>query len=288
MTHLDRGWRASLEARIANRASELEVAPERIRRHVAFQRVLARLSGKPGWVLKGGFCLETRLDVARATVDLDMAISATLIDASALQDLLDESLDRDVDGDGFSFRVGLPRPMSAEDSGNAGWRIAVTAMLAGRDFQSMRLDVVARPAEIAGGVEKLVVPPPIAGTRMTAVVISAVDVAQHAAEKVHAYGRVYAYERSSTRVKDLVDLVLMAEAGLLDSAAWGLRLSHVYLVRDDAVPPKSLVEPPPSWVAPYAALAAELRLGAQDLAAAYELVRPIYQDAAQIAASVQE
>lgn len=288
MTHPDRSWRASLEARIANRASELQVAPERIRRQVAFQRVLARLSGQPGWVLKGGFCLETRLDVARATVDLDMATSVRPADAGVLQDLLDDTLDRDVDGDGFSFRVGIPRPMSVEDTGNEGWRVGVTAMLAGRAFQSLRLDVVPRPAEIAGGVEKLVVPPALAGTRMTAVAISAVDVAQHAAEKAHAYARVYAYERSSTRVKDLVDLVLMVEAGLLDAAAWGRRLGHVYRVRDAAVPPKALVEPPPSWGAPYAALAAELRLGARDLAAAYELVCPIYQDAAQVAASTQE
>lgn len=287
MTHPDRSWRASLEARIANRASELAVAPERIRRQVAFQRVLARLASKPGWVLKGGFCLETRLDIARATVDLDMATSSNVTDALGLQDLLDATLDRDLDGDGFSFRVALPRAMSAEDAGNAGRRVAVAAMLAGRDFQSLRLDVVARQAEIAGGIETLVVPPPVTGTRMTAVAIAAVDVAQHAAEKAHAYSRIYAYERSSTRVKDLVDLVLMVEAGLLDPASWGLRLGHVYRVRDDAAPPKSLVEPPRSWIAPYAALATELQLGARDLAAAYELVRPIYHDAARTAATDQ-
>lgn len=288
MTHPHRSWRASLEARIDNRAAEAGAPADRIRRQVVFQRVLARLAGDQGWVLKGGFCLETRLAVARATVDLDLAISASVTDASGLQDLLDERLDRDVDGDGFSFRVSLPRAMSADDAGNAGWRIGVIAMLAGRDFQSLRLDVVARPAEIAGGVEELVVPPPVTGTRLTGVAIAAVDVAQHAAEKVHAYARVYADERSSTRVKDLVDLVLMVEAGLLDPAAWGLRLGHVYRVRDGTVPPKSLVEPPPSWVAPYATMADELRLGARDLAAAYQLVRPIYYDAAQVAASTQE
>jgi len=288
MTHPESSWRASLEARIDNRAREIGVAPERIRRQVAFQRILARLADADGWVLKGGFCLETRLNVARATVDLDMVTSASVTDALDLQDLLDVTLDRDVDRDGMTFRVGIPRMLASDDAGNAGWRIAVTAMLAGRDFQSLRLDVVARPAEIAGGVEELVVPPPVDGTRLTEVLIAAVDIAQHAAEKAHAYSRVYASDRSSTRVKDLVDLVLMVEAGLLDSTAWGARLGHVYRIRDDAVPPTSLAEPPQSWRTPYAALAAELHLGADDLAAAHALVVPIYEVAAQAAASDQE
>jgi hypothetical protein len=178
--------------------------------------------------------------------------------------------------------------LASDDAGNGGWRIAVTAMLAGRDFQSLRLDVVARPSEISGGVEELVVPPPVAGTRLTEVSIAAVDIAQHAAEKAHAYSRVYAFDRSSTRVKDLVDLVLMVEAGLLDSAAWGARLGHVYRIRDDGPPPTSLAEPPQSWRTPYAALAVELHLGADDLAAAHELVVPIYEAAAQAAVSDQE
>lgn len=286
--HPQSPWRASLEARIDNRAAQLGVASTRIRRQVAFQRLLARLARTQGWVLKGGFCLETRLDVARATMDLDMVTSASATDALGLQDLLDETLDRDVDGDGFTFRVGLPRRLAGEDAGNAGWRSAVTAMLAGREFQSVRLDVVARQAEIAGGIEDLLVPAPVVGTRLTGVLIAAVEVAQHAAEKAHAYARVYAYERFSTRVKDLVDLVLMTEAGLLDPGAWGLRLGHVYRIRDDRLPPKSLVEPPQSWDGPYAALATGLGLGARDLAAAYDLVRPSYQEAAQIAASDQE
>jgi len=272
--HPQTSWRASLEARIDNRAGEIGVAPERIRRQVAFQRILARLADADCWVLKGGFCLETRLNVARATVDLDLVTSATVTDALDLQDLLDVTLDRDVDRDGMTFRVGIPRILASDDAGNAGWRIAVTATLAGRDFQSLRLDVVARPAEIAGAVEELVVPPPVAGTRLTEVTIAAADIAQHAAEKAHAYSRVYASDRSSTRVKDLVDLVLMVEAGLLDATAWAARLGHVYRIRDDGLPPTSLAEPPQSWRTPYAALAAELNLGADDLAAAHALVAP--------------
>jgi nucleotidyltransferase AbiEii toxin of type IV toxin-antitoxin system len=76
--------------------------------------------------------------------------------------------------------------------GNPGWRATVRATVAGSHFESIKLDVVARPGEIDGGVEKLELAPllpGIAGHR--AVSVLAVDVNQHAAEKLHAYSRIY-------------------------------------------------------------------------------------------------
>ena len=88
----------------------------------------------------------------------------------------------------------------------------------------------------------------------------AVDVAQHAAEKFHAIARTYAGGRPSSRVKDLVDVVLLAEAGLLPHPDLPNRLQTVWQVRDSMPPPEQLPEFPAAWHGDYAAMAAELDL----------------------------
>ncbi len=69
-------FRQSLEVRLQTFSKESGMDLERVRRKVAFERFLARLFlNKPClWLLKGGYALETRLNVARATKDLDLAM----------------------------------------------------------------------------------------------------------------------------------------------------------------------------------------------------------------------
>jgi hypothetical protein len=59
-------FRQSLEVRLQALSKEKGMDLERIRRKVAFERFLARLFlTKPyPWLLKGGYALETRLEVA--------------------------------------------------------------------------------------------------------------------------------------------------------------------------------------------------------------------------------
>jgi hypothetical protein len=152
----------------------------------------------------------------------------------------------------------------------------------GSHFESIKLDVVARPGEIDGAVEKLELAPLLPGMNgHRAVSVLAVDVDQHAAEKLHAYSRIYAHDRPSSRVKDLVDLILLIEAGLLTPERLGARLHHVYAMRDKSLPPSELPRPPASWTGPYAAMATDLGLAAtsiqhayRTLAAEYRHVRP--------------
>src|SRR5262249_59135907 len=53
-----------------------QVDLNRLRRQVAFDRLLARLfvEEPPPWVLKGGYALELRFKAARSTVDLDLTV----------------------------------------------------------------------------------------------------------------------------------------------------------------------------------------------------------------------
>ena len=270
----------SLGHRLRNIAAERGVEPARLRRHLVFQRLLARLAASGNWVLKGGFCLETRLGTAaRATKDLDVAMVAesSMLSVLDLQDLLFAELSVDPTGDGFRFEVELPTPISADDLGNPGWRVTVRTTVGGSPFESIKLDVVARPEEITGGVERLILEPVLPGIAgHEPVALPAVDVHQHAAEKLHAYSRVYAHDRPSSRVKDLVDLVLLVEAGVLVPRRLGERLRQVYDVRDSCPPPPELPEPPASWDTPFAAMATQLGLTATSTVYAWTAVAATY------------
>ncbi len=243
----------NLGHRVRESAAARGIDAARLRRQLVFQRILARLAPTGLWVLKGGYCLEVRLDTqARATRDLDLALLSSVVSTVLdVQDLLGAALETDVDGDGFRFDVELPVALATDEAGNRGWRATVHAALGGERFASIKLDVVARAAEIEGGTETLDVPCPLPSLTYDAVSMPAVDVAQHAAEKVHAYSRVYANDRPSTRVKDLVDLALLLDAELLDDARWAARLRHVFSVRDSSPPPPALPPPPVSWTGPY-------------------------------------
>lgn len=69
-------FRTALEQRLKNEAEDGGVALIRLRKRVAFERFLARLTATEpgGWVLKGAFALELRLGLrTRATKDIDLA-----------------------------------------------------------------------------------------------------------------------------------------------------------------------------------------------------------------------
>jgi hypothetical protein len=64
-----RAFRQALETRLMTQAQATGIDLGRLRRQVAFERILARLAegpaGNPPWVLKGGFALEHRLAPTR-------------------------------------------------------------------------------------------------------------------------------------------------------------------------------------------------------------------------------
>lgn len=194
-------------------------------------------------------------------------------------DTLDELLETagDDGSDGFTFDVGRPVRLRDEGTKDNAWRVSVTARLDGAEFERVKLDVVGQLNEVKGATEPLHVPPPVSIPGLAEVVIEAVDVYQHAAEKFHAYARTYAHDRPSSRVKDLVDLVLLIESELLsDTARIGERLKIVHAERDNAPPAPELPKPPGDWARPYAALAVDLGVTAATTDTAYELIADSY------------
>jgi len=71
--------RAALEERLKQIAKVENVELQRLRRQVAFDRFLARLFYRDDqqWVLKGGYAMELRFQIARATKDLDFTVRAS-------------------------------------------------------------------------------------------------------------------------------------------------------------------------------------------------------------------
>lgn len=268
----------SITDRIRLAAAERSMDANRLRRGLVFHRILARLSPHD-LVLKGGLCLEIRLPgSARATKDVDLVGElATTTDAEQLQDTLDELLENMADNDGFTFRVERPEAMREAGTDAAAWRVMISARLDGQYFERVKLDLVGQLTELDGATEQLVVPPSVHIPGLTDVTVQAVTAYQHAAEKFHAYSRVYAGERPSTRTKDLVDLVLLRESGMLVSHdKLRERLEIVYARRDRARPPEKLATPPRSWAVPYAAMAANLALDAATLDDAHRVLTDLY------------
>src|ERR1035438_2339165 len=69
-------FRRALEDRLKRIAQQQTVDVNRLRRQVAFDRLLARLflPDQPPWILKGGYALELLFDTARATIDIDLTL----------------------------------------------------------------------------------------------------------------------------------------------------------------------------------------------------------------------
>jgi predicted nucleotidyltransferase component of viral defense system len=274
---------AALDARLRAASIEQGIDINRLRRQVAFERLLVRLAadGRDDfgcWILKGGLALELRLaNQCRSTKDLDLALIEPAGSAEDVRDRLFDALSSDPTGDHFAFAVGPPRKLAADQAGRAGWRFPVDAKLAGKTFVNVRLDVVARAEEITGAVEALTFDSTLAFAGYPAsVTVAAIDVHQHAAEKLHALTKSYG-ERPNTRTKELVDLVLLLEQGLVDPRRLAARLRKVFAVRASHQIPSELPVPPFAWHADYVSLVAELDVETRTLDAAHTLVNSFWK-----------
>ena len=98
----------------------------------------------------------------------------------------------------------------------------------------------------------------------------ALPITQHLAEKVHAYTRSYGTTgRPSTRPKDLIDILLIADSRSLGAATVRGAPEHTFAGRARQELPGSLPAPPPEWAPDYGRLAEEVGLD-PDLTAAFE------------------
>ena len=268
--------RRAIEARLKSEAETKGTDYARLRRIVVFDRIAARLSASDqGWVLKGGTALEFRLGLrARATKDLDLVLRSAPADGTTLREVLIENLAADVDRDRFVFTVGQPIDLDTDAAGNPGWRFSVDGAIAGKRFTAVRVDVVLRPVELAA-TDRISLPGTLEFAGIRPRIIEAADRSQHFAEKLHALTRHYG-SRPNTRVKDLVDLLLLIHDGLSPNQDLLAVVRHVFTVRATHLVPTNIPDPPPAWRYEYPTLAAEATLGERDLLAALDTLRAFW------------
>lgn len=269
--------RAALEQRLLNRSRDSGVGLDRLRRRVIFERVLARLqAAEPGqWVLKGGMALEVRLrDNARLTKDMDLGLRTMGVDGDALRERLIEALATDVFGDLFEVHVGPARRLTEDGGGQESWRVKVSAALADRQFGGIQLDISPRAHELHD-TETLPLPNSLAFADVRSPDIEVIDLPRHTAEKFHAMTRDFG-ERENSRVRDLVDLVVLHEHSLLSPGPAAIAVRKVWSERDRAAPPADLPQVPANWDERYRALAAELGLQAQSLSDAVTVISAVW------------
>lgn len=272
-------FRQALEQRLLNQARETDTDLNRLRRRVVFERILFRLTAnQPGmWVVKGGMAVELRIgDSARMTKDLDLNLRADSETASKAHGHLITALSTDLTSDGFLFEVSEPTALEPDQAGRPGWRFSISAGLAGRNFATVRVDVVARTDELTS-TETLPVTSLLSFAGFEDFEIEAADVAQQFAEKLHAMTRPWD-NRDNTRVKDLADMVAFINGGL-DPARAIRATQHVFSVRGTHSVLEELPDPPLFWNEDYPALAAELALSEASLDQAMITLREFWANA---------
>lgn len=250
-------FRAALEQRLLNISQQTNLPLVRLRKMVVFDRLLARLlvAAPRRWVLKGALALEFRLGMrSRTTKDMDLARQDSQ-EATTADFLLVQSVDL---SDFFAFAIERTGKLDEVLEG-AAVRYHVRADLAGRPFDDVIVDVAfgdpaSAPPDLLCGSDLL----GFAG--IAPVKVPALPLEQHVAEKVHAYTRVYSGGRQSSRVKDLVDLVLIGSSATFDVGRLLHALRTVFESRATHPLPKELPPPPSDWATAYRRLAREVGL----------------------------
>lgn len=262
-------FRRALEDRLQDIARKEGVDLQRLRRQVAFDRLLARLfqAGQAPalpWVLKGGYAMELRISAARTTKDIDLTMRSAFSPGEkkddkknlAVLEKLQEAAAFRID-DFFVYTIGEPiSDLDAAPYGGA--RFPVEARLDGRVFVGFHLDVgigdaVMEPLEVIEGRDWL----GFAGIASPSLYIIPCD--QQFAEKLHAY-TLPRKGAANTRVRDLVDMVLLIQSGRLDKAQVGEAMRLTFDRRGTHTLPMALPKPPSDWKKPYDALAKECGL----------------------------
>ena len=262
-------FRRALEDRLRARSLHTGSPLVRLRKMVVFDRFLARLiQDQPDvWVLKGGLALQLRLGSrARTTKDIDVLLTIPYDGLDLVHQRLVRASRTDP-GDWFRFEVERPEGDIPEHP-IGGVRFRVRGLLDGRRFETFHIDVgwgdpLVEPAETLTTPALL----DFAGIQPTA--IPCYPLAQQLAEKAHAYTRPHG-TREGSRVKDLVDILLIAELGRIDAQLLHQALNATFDKRRSHEMPACLPHPPSAWSAPYRRLAVQTGLNHQALADANE------------------
>lgn len=259
-------FRTALEQRLKSEHQRAGVPLVRLRKAVAFDRLLARLLdvAPERWVLKGAVALDLRLGVpTRITKDIDLGRRDG--EEAATEDFI-AAQGADLN-DFFTFEIERT-PAFDRTAEFSTVRYSVRSLLAGRVWEEFPVDV-AFSDPLGWEPDRLQGTDLLGFADIPPIVVPAAPLPQHIAEKLHAYTGVYGEtERGTTRVKDLIDLVLVSFGSQPRAAEVAEALRKTFDARARQPLPRALPLPPPEWKTPYAKLARAVGLD-EDLAAGH-------------------
>ena len=219
--------------------------------------------------------MELRLSSARATKDIDLTYLQRIKNPNdSLSSLILDDLQRfaAVDlGDYFSYALGEAQ-MDLDNAPYGGARYPVTSFIDGKLFVSFHLDVGGDI--LVSNTETLITPDWLNFCGILAPSVKMISIEQQFAEKIHAY-TLPRGERLNSRVKDLIDVLLLMRMRALDLDKLNINLQTVFKVRNTHILPTQLSPPPLEWTQPYSILADECGLE-KNLSLAFEEISSFY------------
>lgn len=252
-------FRKSLEARLQKRAYKSGEDLQRLRRKVAFDRLLARIfSIRPShFLLKGGYAMELRIAHARATKDMDLTCMHRInnkdecIAELILQEL--QQLARIDINDYFVYQIGFAT-VDLENAPYGGARYPVSTLIADKLFVQFQIDVGADI--IADKIENIRGTDWLDFCGISSPTIAMISLEQQLAEKIHAY-TLPRNGRINSRVKDLIDMLLLLKMKSFKHEEFLYSLEKVFKIRNTHNLPRILEPPPVDWQLPFEAMAKE-------------------------------
>ena len=254
-------FRTALEHRLLEYSRKHDVDIMKVRRQCAFDRFLTRLfltDKGDTFVLKGGYALELRIAMARTTKDIDLCVRKKRgmeADLKSIHSTLLDAMATDTN-DFFEFHIGTP-VMNLENAPYGGHRFPVSVLLAGRLFISFQIDVAIGDAWLDPH-DNLSPYNWCEFAEIPVTTFSAISPEQQFAEKLHSY--TLPRQKLNSRVKDLVDMVLLINNGTLDNDRVRLAIEKTFGMRNTHPIPSELDEPPDFWTERFTVLAESCRM----------------------------
>ncbi len=241
-------FRASVDERLRAYARRTGVPLTVVRRQAALERLIARLGqvAPDRWALKGGLALDTRLSGrARASMDMD-ADHAQGAEAARVDLLAAAEVDL---GDYFEFALAGSRALREGDL-NLATRFRLECSVGGVLFDMPQVDATLTPPDV-WEVERAQRPGLLASVGLGPIEVLLVPLERQVAEKLHAYTRTYGKDRTSTRVRDLVDLLLIRTFERVDALRLLDAIRRTFERRATHPVPEHVPPPPADWQRAY-------------------------------------
>jgi hypothetical protein len=228
-------FRRALENRLRNRAQSEGLDLPRLYRMVAFERFLGRVCADdpPLWLLKGGYAMEVRLRM-EARATRDVDLS--LPDGSLIATEGQANVERLLE----QLRAAVAKDLKDSFVFKIGDPIRD---LMAAPYGGWRFQVESRLADRRFAEFKL-------------------DIAYTVPR-----------EAANSRVRDLVDLVLLIQKGLPETAMVAKAIQATFDRRKTHAVPVVLPAPPADWAMPYLKIADEVGVEPVEIGAAFEIVR---------------